>query len=82
MRGRGCVGAAHGMFHTRLPLLCRDQAGGHFYVCGDAGAMAADVEVALRDLVQAGLGKDRAAAEAYVAELGRQGRYQRDVWVS
>ncbi|MEI2415509.1 bifunctional nitrate reductase/sulfite reductase flavoprotein subunit alpha [Orrella sp. JC864] len=56
------------------------QEGACFYVCGDAARMAKDVEAALTDVaaVHGGLGREQ--AQAYVAELGRQRRYLRDVY--
>ena len=51
-----------------------------FYVCGDAKAMARDVNKALIGLVQAGKGCNGTQAEAFVKELTDSGRYQRDVW--
>ncbi|MEM1261171.1 MAG: assimilatory sulfite reductase (NADPH) flavoprotein subunit [Pseudomonadota bacterium] len=56
------------------------QRGAHLYVCGDATSMAPDVHAALIDIVATGLGDDRAAAEDYVKQLKRDGRYQRDVY--
>ena len=53
------------------------QQGAHFYVCGDAQRMAADVDKALRQVI-AEHGKTDAAA--YVAQMVRDGRYQRDVY--
>lgn len=56
------------------------QNGAHFYVCGDAKRMANDVDKALRQLVaQAGkLGP--AEVDAFMSDLSRTGRYQRDVY--
>lgn len=54
--------------------------GAHFYVCGDASRMAADVHEALITAVQTAGGKSREAAEAYVEELKKTKRYQRDVY--
>ncbi|KAK2080572.1 hypothetical protein QBZ16_000426 [Prototheca wickerhamii] len=51
----------------------------HFYVCGDAAAMAVDVEKALLDIVAARTGGEE-AARAYLDALAAEGRYQRDVW--
>lgn len=54
--------------------------GAHFYVCGDAKGMAPDVHSTLVEIV-AGVGsRSVEAAEDYVRELQRQGRYQRDVY--
>jgi sulfite reductase (NADPH) flavoprotein alpha-component len=58
------------------------QAGGHFYVCGDAGSMAGAVEAALLRIIEEGQGRGAAAAQEYLAELAAAGRYQRDVWLS
>ncbi len=56
------------------------QRGAHFYVCGDAKRMAADVEKAIVAVAQAHGGMDEAAAKAHVAELKKSGRYQADVY--
>jgi sulfite reductase (NADPH) flavoprotein alpha-component len=54
--------------------------GAHFYVCGDASRMAHDVHQALITIVEKTGGKSRKAAEAYVDELKKAKRYQRDVY--
>jgi sulfite reductase (NADPH) flavoprotein alpha-component len=54
--------------------------GGHFYVCGDAKRMAADVDQALRAIVAEQGRMGGADADAYVTEMARTGRYQRDVY--
>ena len=71
-----------------------ERGGAHFYVCGDAGAMAAAVERQLLQIIQAGLQQQQqpqqsqddaaaaAAAAAYLERLAQAGRYQRDVWLS
>lgn len=56
------------------------QEGAHFYVCGDAGRMAKDVDQALRDIVQRHGGMDAERAGAYVRQLGSDKRYLRDVY--
>jgi sulfite reductase (NADPH) flavoprotein alpha-component len=56
------------------------QDGAHFYVCGDAQRMAADVDKALRQVVAQHGSMDAAKADAYVAQMIRDGRYQRDVY--
>jgi NADPH-dependent sulfite reductase flavoprotein alpha-component len=56
------------------------QDGAHFYVCGDAGRMARDVDRALRGIAVAhgGLTEDEAAA--YLKQLAAEKRYLRDVY--
>lgn len=54
--------------------------GAHFYVCGDASRMAVDVHETLVSIVQVQGGKSREAAEAYVEDLKKTKRYQRDVY--
>jgi sulfite reductase (NADPH) flavoprotein alpha-component len=56
------------------------KAGAHFYVCGDAKRMAADVDQTLRAIVAEQGGMGGADADAYVTEMGKAGRYQRDVY--
>lgn len=58
------------------------QAGGHFYVCGDAGSMAGAVEEALLRLIEARQGQGATGARAYLDGLAAAGRYERDVWFS
>ena len=54
--------------------------GAHFYVCGDAKRMAKDVEDTLLGIAVAEGGKSEAAAKAWLADLAKAGRYQRDVY--
>ena len=54
--------------------------GAHFYVCGDATRMAHDVHEALITVVETEAGVSREAAEAYVENLKKTKRYQRDVY--
>jgi sulfite reductase (NADPH) flavoprotein alpha-component len=56
------------------------QEGAHFYVCGDASRMAHDVHEALIDVVEKQGGFSREVAEAYVEDLKKSKRYQRDVY--
>ncbi len=56
------------------------QEGAHFFVCGDAKRMAADVDRALRQVVKTHGGMTEDAATAYVAKLSTDGRYRRDVY--
>ena len=56
------------------------QEGGHFYVCGDAKRMAKDVDNALKQIVAEHGNMSPEDAAAYVANLTKQNRYQRDVY--
>ena len=56
------------------------QEGAHFYVCGDAGRMAKDVDAMLRQVVAEHGGLDADAAAAYVARMTADKRYVRDVY--
>ncbi|GJF31501.1 bifunctional reductase [Kitasatospora sp. NE20-6] len=56
------------------------QDGAHFYVCGDAGRMAKDVDQALREIAAAHGGMDEDTAAAYVRRLASDKRYVRDVY--
>ena len=53
--------------------------GAHFYVCGDAKRMAADVEKALVEIASVHGGKGD-GAKGFVADLKKAGRYQADVY--
>ncbi len=54
--------------------------GASFFVCGDAKRMAKDVDTALHDIIaeQGGMPPDQAAA--YVKQMKKDRRYQRDVY--
>jgi sulfite reductase (NADPH) flavoprotein alpha-component len=54
--------------------------GAAVYVCGDAARMAVDVHEALLTIVERQGGLSREAAVAFMDELKRGGRYQRDVY--
>ena len=54
--------------------------GAHFYVCGDASRMAHDVHETLLSIIEKQGHKSREAAEAYVEDLKKSHRYQRDVY--
>ncbi|SKB04250.1 sulfite reductase (NADPH) flavoprotein alpha-component [Prosthecobacter debontii] len=54
--------------------------GAHFYVCGDAKRMAKDVDTALHEIIQTAGGKSADEAAAYIAEMKKNKRYQRDVY--
>ena len=54
--------------------------GAHFYVCGDAGRMAADVDTALLKIIRRHGGLSAEAAHDYKKELVATKRYVRDVY--
>ncbi|SIO24863.1 NAD(P)H-dependent nitrite reductase flavoprotein subunit [Singulisphaera sp. GP187] len=54
--------------------------GAYIYVCGDAKRMAADVDRALRAVVQVHGHLDADASKAYVARLASEQRYRKDVY--
>ncbi|HEY7118392.1 MAG TPA: sulfite reductase subunit alpha [Tepidisphaeraceae bacterium] len=54
--------------------------GAHFYVCGDARRMAADVDAALKQVVREQGGMSDEEAVAYVGRMVKENRYQRDVY--
>ena len=54
--------------------------GAHFYVCGDAKRMATDVDNALKKIVAEKGGMSPEEAKAYVTDLSKSKRYQRDVY--
>jgi sulfite reductase (NADPH) flavoprotein alpha-component len=56
------------------------EAGGHFYVCGDASRMAKDVDAALHKAIESAGGKSADEAKAYVEKMKSEKRYQRDVY--
>ena len=70
----------HRMHDRAAELYAWLQEGAHLYVCGDASRMAHDVNEALVDIVAKQGGKSKEAAEAYVEELKKAKRYQRDVY--
>ncbi len=54
--------------------------GASFYVCGDKQRMAKDVHNALIDVIEKEGKMTHEAAEAYLNDMQKQGRYQRDVY--
>lgn len=56
------------------------QEGAHFYVCGDAKRMAHDVDQALQQIVAKYGNKSAEEAKAYVTQLVKSKRYQKDVY--
>jgi sulfite reductase (NADPH) flavoprotein alpha-component len=70
----------HRMMENSAELWRWLQDGAHLYVCGDARRMAHDVDLALKVIVEQEGGMSPEQAKAYVADLTKSGRYQRDVY--
>jgi sulfite reductase (NADPH) flavoprotein alpha-component len=56
------------------------QEGACFFVCGDEKGLAPDVHAALTSIVRQEGHMSEDQAQAYLAELQQQNRYQRDVY--
>ena len=56
------------------------EGGAYFYVCGDAKRMAKDVDQALHDIAMTEGGLSEDDAKAFVKQLKKDKRYQRDVY--
>ncbi|WP_318503474.1 assimilatory sulfite reductase (NADPH) flavoprotein subunit [Bacillus sp. T3] len=54
--------------------------GAYIYICGDKNNMAKDVQNTLIDIIENEGGMSRDKAEAYLSDLQKQKRYQRDVY--
>ncbi len=70
----------HRMLESAGELWSWLDTGAHFYVCGDAGRMAKDVDEALHKIIETGGGKSTEEAKAYVVKMKSEKRYQRDVY--
>jgi len=70
----------HRMLEKAKDLYAWLQEGAHFYVCGDESRMAHDVHAALISIVETQGAMSREDAEAYVKQLQKDRRYQRDVY--
>lgn len=70
----------HRMLENAAQLYAWLEEGAHFYVCGDASRMAADVDAALHKAIETAGAKSPDEARAYVAKLKSEKRYQRDVY--
>ena len=70
----------HRMREQAATLWAWLQDGASIYVCGDAQRMAKDVDAALAWIIAKKGAMPLAAAKAYLAELTRARRYQRDVY--
>jgi sulfite reductase (NADPH) flavoprotein alpha-component len=70
----------HRLWEHRAELLKWVEEGAHIYLCGDEKGMGRDVDVMLgRILAESARGDDE-AGRARLKELGKAGRYQRDVY--
>ena len=70
----------HRMMEKGADLWAWLQDGAHIYVCGDESRMAHDVHQALIDIARSQGGLSAEDADAYVKQLQKDRRYQRDVY--
>jgi sulfite reductase (NADPH) flavoprotein alpha-component len=70
----------HRMKERAKDLYAWLEEGAYFYVCGDASRMAKDVHTALIEVIAEQGGRSTDEAEAYVKQLQKDRRYQRDVY--
>ena len=70
----------HKMLENSQELFQWIENGACFYVCGDKRHMAKDVHNTLIDVIEKEGAMTREAAEAYLNDIQKQGRYQRDVY--
>jgi sulfite reductase (NADPH) flavoprotein alpha-component len=68
------------IWERRAELFAWLEDGAHLYVCGDEKAMAKDVHATLTAIIADQSGRSPDAAEAYLTDLKKQRRYQRDVY--
>lgn len=70
----------HKLIEHKKELFAWIEKGAIFYVCGDKEHMAKDVNDTLITIIEQEGTMDREAAEAYLKDMQKQGRYQRDVY--
>lgn len=70
----------HRMLENSKELFEWLENGAYFYVCGDKLNMAKDVHNTLISVIEKEGSMSREEAEAYLDEMKKQGRYQRDVY--
>lgn len=70
----------HRMMEKAAELWAWLQEGAHLYVCGDESRMAHDVHQSLMDIARSQGGLTAEDADAYVRQLQKDRRYQRDVY--
>jgi sulfite reductase (NADPH) flavoprotein alpha-component len=68
------------MWEARQELWAWLEEGACFYICGDASRMAKDVEAVLLKIIAEVGGHEGDKARAYLDEMNRTKRYQRDVY--
>jgi sulfite reductase (NADPH) flavoprotein alpha-component len=78
--GADKVYVQHRMMEQARELYSWLEEGAHFYVCGDEKNMSRDVHETLLQVIARESGQSREAAEAYVARLAADHRYQRDIY--
>jgi sulfite reductase alpha subunit-like flavoprotein len=61
-------------------LLCKEGGNGIVYVCGSSGNMPLGVWAALVEVFRLRGGMDGKAAEGYLGEMEREGRYLQETW--
>ncbi len=70
----------HRLWQQRDDILAWLEDGAHLYVCGDEKGMAKDVDSTLVKILAGPLKGDEEAGRQKLKELGKAGRYQRDVY--
>jgi len=70
----------HRMLENSKELFEWLEKGAYFYVCGDKQYMAKDVHEALITIIEQEGSMTREQAEAYLNDMAKQKRYQRDVY--
>ncbi len=70
----------HRMLEQSKELFAWLEEGAYVYICGDEKHMAHDVHQTFIEMIVKEGGMSREQAEAYLAEMQQQKRYQRDVY--
>lgn len=78
--GKNKLYVQHRMQQHAAELFQWLDAGAHFYVCGDAKRMAKDVKQTITHIIQQEGKLSEEAAQEYVKQLVKKGRYQEDVY--
>jgi sulfite reductase (NADPH) flavoprotein alpha-component len=80
INGEGKTYVQHRMQVQAHDLFAWLEEGAHLYVCGDASRLAPDVHHTLLEIIGDEGALDTESAQAYLQQLQRDGRYQRDVY--